>query len=104
MSITRVSKIERLIIKPGKSDCTDGMLSDNLMNGTLKLNRCISVLFSALLIYGVATGGLFLSTLVPTPKNKRENKTDSNNYRAIAIDSLLGKLCYLTQTMLKFRN
>ena len=30
-------------IKPGKSDCTDGMLSDNLTNGTLKLNMFISV-------------------------------------------------------------
>ena len=32
-------------IKPGKSDCTDGMLSDNLTNGTLKLSMYISVLF-----------------------------------------------------------
>ena len=52
----------------------------------------ISVLFSAMLIHGVAPGGLLLSTLVPIPKNKRGNKTDSNNYRAIAISSLLGKL------------
>ena len=79
-------------IKPGKSDCTDGMLSDNLMNGTLKLNMFISELFSAMLIHGVAPGGLLLSTLVPVPKNKRGSKTDSNNYRAIAISSLLGKL------------
>ena len=79
-------------IKPGKSDCTDGMLSDNLTNGTLKLNMFISVLFSAMLIHGVAPGGLLLSTLVPIPKNKRGNKTDSNNYRAIAISNLLGKL------------
>ena len=79
-------------IKPGKSDCTDGMLSDNLMNGTLKLNMFISELFSAMLIHGVAPGGLLLSTLVPIPKNKRGSKTDSNNYRAIAISSLLGKL------------
>ena len=80
-------------IKPGKSDCTDGMLSDNLTNGTLKLNMYISVLFSAmLLIHGVAPGGLLLSTLVPIPKNKRGCKTYSNNYRAIAISSLLGQL------------
>ena len=78
-------------IKPGKSDCTDGMLSDNLTNGTLKLNMYISVLFSAMLIHGVAPGG-FLLSIVPLPKNKRGNKTDSNNNRAIAISSLLGKL------------
>ena len=79
-------------IKPGKSDCTDGMLSDNLSNGTLKLSMFISVLFSATLIDGVSPGGLLLSTLVSIPKNKRRNKADSNNYRAIAISSLLGKL------------
>ena len=45
-------------IKPSKSDCTDGMLSDNLTNGTLNLNMYISVLFSAMLIHGVASGGL----------------------------------------------
>ena len=43
-------------IKPGKSDCTDGILSDNLTNGTMKLNMFISVLFSAMLIHGVAPG------------------------------------------------
>ena len=30
-------------------------------------------------------------TLVPIPKNKRGNKSDLTNYRAIAISSLLGK-------------
>ena len=29
---------------------------------------------------------------VPIPKNKRGNKSDLNNYRQIAISSLLGKL------------
>ena len=78
-------------IKPGKSDCIDGMLSDNLTNGILKLNMFISVLFSAMLTHGVAPGGLLLSTLVSIPQYKRRNKADSNNYRAIAISSLLGK-------------
>ena len=79
-------------IKPGKSDCTDSILFDNLTNGTLKLNMFISVLFFAMLIRGGAPGGLLLSTLVPIPTNKRGNTTDSNNYRAIAISSLLGKM------------
>ena len=43
-----------------------------------------------MLIHGVAPGGLLLSTLVPIPKNKRVNKTGSNNHRAIS--SLMGKL------------
>ena len=50
------------------------------------------MLFRMMLIHGVAPHGLLLSTLVPTPKIKRGNKCDSNNYRQIAISSLLGKI------------
>ena len=45
-----------------------------------------------MLTHSVAPQGLLLSTLVPIPKNKRGNKCDSNNYRQIAISSLLGKI------------
>ena len=38
------------------------------------------------------TSGLLLSTMLPVPKDKRGNKSDSSNYRAIAISSILGKL------------
>ena len=50
------------------------------------------MLFTAMLIHGVAPVGLLLSTLVPIPKIKRGNKCDSNIYRQIAITSLLGKV------------
>ena len=68
------------------------MLSDNFKNGTIKLNISISLLFSSMLTHGVAPGGLLLSKPVPIPKNKMGNKSDSSNYRAIAISSLLGKI------------
>ena len=45
-----------------------------------------------MLTHGVAQGGLLLSNLVPIHKNKRENKSDSSNYRVIVISSLLGKI------------
>ena len=45
-----------------------------------------------MLSHGVAPSGLLLSTMVPVPKDKRGNKSDSSNYRAIAISSILGKL------------
>ena len=50
-----------------------------------------------MLTHSVAPAGLLLSTLVPIPKNKRGNKSDSisNNYRQIAISSLLGKLFHI---------
>ena len=81
-------------IKPGKSDCTKGLLSDNLTDGTLKLNMFISVLLFAMLIHGGCVRWLIIIniSLLSILQNKRVIKIDSNNYRAIAISSLLGKL------------
>ena len=79
-------------LKSGKFDCIDDLLSDNFKNGILHLFNIISLLFTAMLNHGVAPTGLLLSTLFPIPKNKRGNKCDSDNYRQIAISSLLGKL------------
>ena len=79
-------------IKSGKSDCIDGILTDNFKEGTDSLYTLISLLFSAMLMHGVSTAGLLISSLVPIPKNKRGNKGDSENYRQIAISSLMGKL------------
>ena len=45
-----------------------------------------------MLTHGVAPGGLLLSKLVPISKNKGENKSNTNNYRVIAISTLLGKI------------
>ena len=43
-------------IKRGKSDCIDGMLSDNFKYGTLKLNFCIYLLLTTMLNHDIALG------------------------------------------------
>ena len=45
-----------------------------------------------MLTHGIAPSGLLLSALVPIPKNIRGNRCNSDNYRQIAISSILGKL------------
>ena len=79
-------------LKSEKNDNFEGLSSDNFKNGTHLLNVYISLLFSTMLSHGTAPAGLLLSTLVSLIKNKRGNKCDSNNYRAIAISSIIGKL------------
>ena len=79
-------------MKSEKSDCIDGILSDNFKEGTDSLYTLISLLFSSMLMHGVPPAGLLMSSLVLIPKNKRGNKCDSDNYRQIAISSLMGKL------------
>ena len=67
-------------MKCGKSDCIDGILSDNFKEGTDSFYTLISLLFSAMLMHGVPPAGLLISSLVSIPKNKRGNKCDSENY------------------------
>ena len=50
------------------------------------------MLFTSMISHGSAPEGLRLSTLIPIPKNKRKSLNDSDNYRAIALSSVLGKL------------
>ena len=78
--------------KHGKSDCIYNMYSDNFKNGTCTLYHIISIVFTSMLIHGVSPGVLLLSTLVPIPKNIMGNKCNSNNYRQIAIRSILDKI------------
>ena len=77
-------------LKAAKSDCTDHLVSDHFINGTDRLFTLISLLFTCMLSHGVSPLGLLCSTMVPVPKDKRGSKSD--NYRAIAISSILGKL------------
>ena len=77
-------------LKPRKYVSTDGLLSDNLKNGTYIVYNYIALLFTCMLTHGVSPINFCLSVIVPIPMNKRANECDSNNYRAIAISSLLG--------------
>ena len=79
-------------LKSAKSECTDQLFSDHFINGTDRFFTLISLLFTCMLTHGVAPSGFLLSTMIPVPKDKRASKSDSNNYRAIAISSILGKI------------
>jgi len=43
-------------------------------------------------VHGFVPDVLRLSTIVPIPKGKNTNPTDSSNYRGVALGSLLGKV------------
>ena len=50
------------------------------------------MLFTAMLVHGVIPSDISVSTLIPIPKNKKKSLNDSDNYRAIALGSIIGKL------------
>ena len=81
-------------LKPGKYNSIEQLSSNNFKNGThIMFNVYISLLFTCMLTHGMPLSGLLLSTtILPLPKNKRGNLSESSNYRAIALNSLLCKL------------
>lgn len=80
------------LIKSGKSGGANGHSSDNFINGTHKLYIHIALLYNCMVSHGFAPADFRLSTIIPLPKNKRKSLNASNNYRAIALSSILGKL------------
>ena len=79
-------------LKSDKHDGNKGSFSNHLIHGNIKLQVYISLLFDSMLLHGFAPSDFLLSTLVPIPKNKRKSLNLSDNYRAIALSSILGKL------------
>ena len=78
-------------LKAAKSDCTDHLVSDHLINGTDRLFTLISLLFTCMLSHGVSPLGLLCSTMAQLPKRSVEVKV-IKNYRATATSRILGEL------------
>lgn len=79
-------------LKPGKHDGKSGLSSDHVKNACDELYIHIAILLSALVVHGCVTDDLAFSTILPIPKGKNLNYTDSTNYRGIALSSIVGKL------------
>ncbi len=79
-------------MKRGKSGGASGLVSDNFIYGTNMLYQFIVYLLNAMLSHGYAPDSLLLSVLVPIPKDRRGNLSAIDNYRAIALGDILGKI------------
>ena len=69
------------------ADCVEILYSDNFKNGTERFTVLLSFLLSSMLV-----PGLLLSTMILIPKSKRGQKCSFDNYRAIALSSLIRKI------------
>ena len=55
--------------------------------------KCIfSLILTAILTHNYVPFSMLTSTIIPIPQKRRKSLTDSDNYRAIALSSILGKL------------
>ena len=66
--------------------------SDCLTNAPPILFEQLALIFQFYLFHGHMTDALLLSTLVPLVKDKLGNLCSSDNYRSIAISSLILKI------------
>ena len=79
-------------LKPGKSDPLLKVTSDFFINSPEVLHRLLSTLMRSFIVHSHVSNFLLISTLVPIVKDKLASVTNSNNYRSIAISSLIMKI------------
>ncbi|XP_033118513.1 uncharacterized protein LOC117118118 [Anneissia japonica] len=76
----------------GKSPGLDGIDSEHLKYAGGKINVLLSFCFNALLVHGYIVNDFVEVVLIPIVKNKLGDVTSTNNYRPIALASVLSKL------------
>ena len=79
-------------IKPGKHDGQMGLSTDHVKRACDEWYIHASLLLTALTVHGCITDDLSVSTVLPIPKGKSLNYSDSANYRGIALSSISGKI------------
>ena len=94
-NLASVSNIEAAVskLKTGKSDGVTGFTTDHVKHGSRKLRSYnTSILFSMTLFHGYVPSTMRQSTIVPILKNQRKALNNSDNYRGISLNNILGKV------------
>ena len=98
-SLNEVRKVTPVVVrdavshlKAGKSDPVLQFGSDCLKNAPTILYDHLAEVFQSFLIHGHVSSVLMLSTMMPLLKDKMGDVCASNNYRSIAISSLILKI------------
>ena len=79
-------------LAPKKSDGQVGLFSDHIINGSKRFHVLIVRLFNAMMIHGIVPEDMRNSVMLPIVKDKRLSHNDSNNFRAVCLQSALCKL------------
>ena len=79
-------------LKAHKNDGASSLSTDHFTNAGDDCLTHIALLFSAIVIHGAAPDSFQLSTIVPIPKGRNLNISDSSNFRGIALSPVFGKV------------
>ena len=76
----------------GKSAGPDGICAEYLKFSNDKISILLALCFAVCLSHGYLPTALIETTIVPIVKNKSGNLSDSNNYRPIALATIVSKI------------
>ena len=76
----------------GKACGLDNIFSENLKYEGSRISVLLSLCFNAFLIHGYLPSPMIDTIRVPVVKNKAGDITDHNNYRPIALASIVSKV------------
>ncbi len=79
-------------LKPNTMDDSSEIVSDNIINACNSLSIHLAILFTMMLRYGFSPDGMLFGTMVPIPKGRWANLSNSDNFRAITLSSILCKI------------
>ena len=79
-------------LKSSKKEVINDIFSDALLQGSSKLFEYLAIMYTIMLRHGYTDNIFDVIYFSPLVKNKRKDLSDSNNYRAIALNSLFSKI------------
>lgn len=79
-------------LKGNKHDGNKGVFTNHIIHGPQKLYLYMSLLFDCMIRHYHVPVDFSLSTLIPIPKNKKKSLNNADNYRAVALSSIMGKI------------
>ena len=88
----------------GKSTSPDGIFAESMKFAHHRIHVLLSLCFSLCFTHGYMPLDMIKTTIVPVIKNKYGNLADSNNYRPIAIATIVSKLYELLHKCEDFLN
>ena len=87
--IVSFKEVSRAIDKlnSGKGDCIGSLKTDHFQNGNRELSFHVSLFMSGIIAHGTPDD-FQVSTVIPIPKGRNFNLSDSINYKGIALRSI----------------
>ncbi len=82
-------------LKPNKKDGSSEIVSDYIINVCNSLSIHLALLFTMMLRQGLSPDGMLFGTTVPIPKGRWANLSNSDNFRAITLSSILYKMLHV---------